>query len=110
MVLNMLSTAVMVRLGHVYDNWMINVALTNRKLVRRAVRILEEAAGANAAQAALALRQARRIARPASHAVRIALIMLLQKTDADSAGAALKNAGGNIRKALKQASSQVGSK
>ena len=40
MVLNMLSTAAMIRLGHVYDNWMVDVALTNEKLRRRGLRIL----------------------------------------------------------------------
>ena len=45
MVLNMLSTAAMVRIGRVYENWMVHVALTNHKLRRRGARILEEAAG-----------------------------------------------------------------
>ena len=45
MVLNLLSTTAMVRLGRVYDNWMIYVALTNKKLRRRGARILEEAMG-----------------------------------------------------------------
>ena len=39
MVLNMLSTAAMVRLGRVYENWMVYVALTNQKLRRRGARI-----------------------------------------------------------------------
>ena len=39
MVLNLLSTTTMVRLGRVYDNWMIYVALTNQKLLRRGERI-----------------------------------------------------------------------
>src|SRR5208282_723851 len=45
MVLNMLSTAVMVRLGHAYENLMIDAILTNEKLQGRAVRILVEASG-----------------------------------------------------------------
>jgi len=57
MVLNMLSTTAMVRLGRVYDNWMIGVALTNRKLRERGVRILCEATGASVAEAERALRQ-----------------------------------------------------
>lgn len=100
MVLNMLSTAAMVRLGHVFDNWMINVALTNRKLVRRAVRILQEAAGADAAEAAQALRQARRVARPQAHALRVALLMLRKRISAADAQRRLRNAQGNLRKAL----------
>ncbi len=58
MVLNMLSTATMVGLGKVYDNWMIGVAPTNRKLRQRGLRILEEATGASTRQAERALRQA----------------------------------------------------
>ena len=50
MVLNLLSTAAMVRLGRVYENWMVYVALTNQKLRRRGARILEEAAGVSASQ------------------------------------------------------------
>jgi N-acetylmuramic acid 6-phosphate etherase len=45
MVLNLLSTAAMVRMGRVYENWMAHVALTNDKLRWRGARILEEAAG-----------------------------------------------------------------
>ena len=45
LVLNMLSTASMVRLGHVYENLMIDVMLTNEKLRGRAKRILAEASG-----------------------------------------------------------------
>lgn len=93
LVLNMLSTAVMVRLGHVYDNWMINVAKTNRKLRRRAERILEEATGANVAAV-------RRVLRQAGHDLRVALVMLKKDVDADEAQQRLRKAGGNLRRAL----------
>ncbi len=69
MVLNMLSTATMIRLGRVYDNWMIGVALTNRKLQARGLRILREAAGASVADATRALRQS-------GHKMDVSLIML----------------------------------
>jgi N-acetylmuramic acid 6-phosphate etherase len=55
LVLNMLSTACMVRLGRVFSNWMINVQLTNSKLRRRAERILQEATGASPRKVARAL-------------------------------------------------------
>src|SRR5438445_3293674 len=45
MVLNMLSTAGIARLGHVYENLMIDMLLTNEKLADRALRILAEASG-----------------------------------------------------------------
>ena len=55
LILNMLSTVSMIRLGRVFFNWMINVQLTNSKLRRRAQGILREATGASAAKAARAL-------------------------------------------------------
>jgi N-acetylmuramic acid 6-phosphate etherase len=55
LVLNMLSTAAMIRLGRVFSNWMINVQPTNSKLRGRARGILIEATGASAAKAAEAL-------------------------------------------------------
>ena len=93
LVLNMLSTAVMVRLGHVYDNWMISVAKTNSKLRRRAERILAEATGAGVAAVRRALRQAR-------HDQRVALVMLKRRVDADEARERLRRVGGNLRRAL----------
>jgi N-acetylmuramic acid 6-phosphate etherase len=58
LVLNMLSTASMVRLGRVYSNLMVNVQLTNRKLRRRGLDILVRAAGASPGRAAAALTRA----------------------------------------------------
>ena len=66
LVLNMLSTASMIRKGRVYDNWMIGVTLTNRKLRARGLRILVEASGAPVAEATRALRQS-------GHAMDVAL-------------------------------------
>ena len=58
MVLNLLSTAAMVRLGRVYENWMMHVALTNREVrAPRRCGFCSEAAGASASTAAHALRQ-----------------------------------------------------
>jgi len=56
LVLNMLSTASMVRLGRVYSNLMINVQLTNRKLIERGLSILRRATGASPAAASKALK------------------------------------------------------
>lgn len=93
LVLNMLTTAAMVRLGHVYQNLMIDVALTNQKLRVRGLRILIEASGANPAAAEHALRQS-------GHDLRVALTMLKTGVDAKSARARLVLAKGNLRKAL----------
>ena len=55
LVLNMLSTATMVRLGRSFAGWMINLQMNNRKLRERGLRILMKAAGVSAARAASAL-------------------------------------------------------
>ncbi|MGO9640049.1 MAG: N-acetylmuramic acid 6-phosphate etherase [Candidatus Acidiferrales bacterium] len=93
MVLNLLSTASMTRLGRVYDNWMIGVALTNRKLQARGLRILSEASGAEVSQAAHALRQS-------GHDLRVALIMLKAGVNAAEARRRLGRAGGQLLRAL----------
>jgi N-acetylmuramic acid 6-phosphate etherase len=94
MVLNMLSTATMVRLGRVYENWMVHVALTNQKLQRRGARILEEAAGVSLSAAEHALRQA-------GHNLPAALVMLKTGATAREAQQRLAATGGNVRQALK---------
>jgi N-acetylmuramic acid 6-phosphate etherase len=93
LVLNMLSTASMIRLGRVYDNWMIGVALTNRKLQARGLRILAEASGATVAEATRALRQS-------GHRMDVALIMLKLGESAAVARGKLRDTSGNIRDAL----------
>jgi N-acetylmuramic acid 6-phosphate etherase len=95
LVLNMLSTASMVRLGHVYQNLMIDVALTNQKLRDRGLRILAEASGTD-------LSTAKRVLRQAGHDLRVALVMLKLNLDASKARARLTKAKGNLRKALGQ--------
>src|SRR6202034_4648701 len=56
MVLNMISTAAMTRLGYVYGNLMVNVAPKNEKLLQRAIGILEQATGATHESATRALK------------------------------------------------------
>jgi N-acetylmuramic acid 6-phosphate etherase len=93
MVLNMLSTAAMVKLGHAYENLMIDAVMTNEKLERRAVRILMEASGAEVSAAEDALRAAR-------HSMRVALVMLRLGVGAAEAKKKLIVAAGDLRKAL----------
>ena len=93
MVLNMLSTATMVRLGHAYENLMIDLTKTNRKLRDRAKRILMEATGKSVSEAEHALRKS-------DHNLRIALIMLKRQIGADRARHALQAADGDLRRAL----------
>jgi N-acetylmuramic acid 6-phosphate etherase len=93
MVLNMLSTAAMVRMGRVYDNWMVSVALTNKKLQQRGERILQEIAGVDASAAAHALRRA-------GHNLPTALVMLKAGVSQDVARKRLAATNGNVRKAM----------
>jgi N-acetylmuramic acid 6-phosphate etherase len=93
MVLNMLSTAAMARLGHVYENLMIDAEMTNAKLWGRALRILAEASGADMSATGRALRAA-------GHNMRVALVMLKREMAAREAKRSLAGAAGNLRKAL----------
>jgi N-acetylmuramic acid 6-phosphate etherase len=93
MVLNMLSTATMVRLGHAYENLMIDLTKTNRKLRDRARRILMEATGKNVSDVEHALRQSK-------HNLRVALVMLKRRISADRARKSLESADGDLRRAL----------
>jgi N-acetylmuramic acid 6-phosphate etherase len=93
MVLNMLSTAVMVRLGHGYDNLMIDLALTNQKLRHRVKRILMESSGKDVSAVEHALRQS-------AHNLRLALIMLKCGLTAQKAKRQLAAAKGDLRRAL----------
>ena len=78
LVLNTISTAVMVRLGHVYSNLMIDMPATNEKLRSRAVRMVELAAGVTRPMAVQALRDAQ-------GSVRLATVMAKKKIGAAEA-------------------------
>jgi N-acetylmuramic acid 6-phosphate etherase len=93
LVLNMLSTATFVRLGHVYENLMIDVALTNQKLRDRGLRMLAEASGKDLSASRRALRQS-------GHSLRVALVMLKCGLNAKNARARLDLTKGNLRRAL----------
>ncbi|PYT98857.1 MAG: N-acetylmuramic acid 6-phosphate etherase [Acidobacteria bacterium] len=95
MVLNMLSTASMARLGHVYENLMIDVVQTNEKVAKRVLRILAEASGKSVSAAEHALRAA-------GHNMRVALVMLKLGVGAREAKNRLKGAGGELRRALNE--------
>lgn len=90
MVLNMISSGVMVRLGLVYSNLMVNVQPKNEKLVDRAQRIIMEVAQVSREQAAAALRDA-------GMDVRRAIVMVRLGVDREEAGRRLAQAGGRLR-------------
>jgi len=93
LVLNMISTAVMIRLGHVYGNWMVNVQPTNQKLTERARRIIRQATG-------VAPERAAELLAAGGNSVRTAIIMEKTKTSRGEAERLLAQAGGRIREAL----------
>jgi N-acetylmuramic acid 6-phosphate etherase len=97
LVLNMLTTASMARLGRVYDNRMIYVALTNRKLRRRGLRLLAETAGVAEPVARTALARAQ-------GNLPAALVMLKAGVNFAEAQKRLAQANGNVRRAIESSS------
>lgn len=93
MVLNMLSTATMIRLGLVYGNLMSNLRATNEKLRRRARAILAEEAKISAEEAA-------RVFEAADEDLRVALLMARKGLSRDDAQRFLESHGGSVRAAL----------
>lgn len=93
LVLNMISTAAMVRLGHVYGNLMVNVQPTNAKLHDRAVRIVAAAAGLGRPQAEWALEEA-------GGTVKVAIVMARLNVAREEAETLLRAAGGRVSEAL----------
>ena len=89
----MLTTASMVRLGHVFDNLMVNVQPTNRKLRERARRVVAEVTGAGAAEAAALLESA-------GGSIKAAIVMHQLGVDRSEADSLLANSGGQIAIAL----------
>jgi N-acetylmuramic acid 6-phosphate etherase len=94
MVLNMISTAAMTRLGYVYGNLMVNVEPKNSKLRDRAIRILEQATRADPTTAQRALKAS-------GNRTPVALVMLAAGVSRTQATTALKKSGGNVRKAIR---------
>jgi N-acetylmuramic acid 6-phosphate etherase len=94
MVLNMISTGVMIRLGYVYGNLMVNVQPTNKKLEDRARRIIEQAAEVTPERAAELLEKSGR-------SVRTAIVMEKKRVSREDAEARLRAAHGKIAEVLK---------
>ncbi|MEO1668757.1 MAG: N-acetylmuramic acid 6-phosphate etherase [Chloroflexota bacterium] len=93
MVLNMLSTGVMVRLGKTYGNLMVDVMVTNAKLKDRAERIIAEITGVDAARAADLLVES-------GQRVKVAIVMELRGVDAEKAVRLLAESDGHLRAVL----------
>ena len=95
MALNILSTGVMVRLGKVYGNRMVDVAVTNAKLEDRALRMLADLAG-------VPRTRGRALLAAAGGSVKVALLMELADLDAEPARQRLAEQGSSLRRALAQ--------
>ena len=93
MILNMISTGVMIKQGKVYENVMIDVKPTNSKLIDRACRIIQITTDATIAEAKETLKKA-------NNDVVLAIIMLKNKQSLDQAKALLSDADGNVAKVL----------
>ena len=93
MVLNMLSTGAMIKLGKVYGNLMVDVKPSNEKLIRRCVTIVCSAAECTEAEATKALEEC-------DYRPKVAIVMVLRGVDAETACAMLQKAEGRIAKVL----------
>jgi N-acetylmuramic acid 6-phosphate etherase len=93
LVLNMITTGAMTRLGYVYGNLMVNVHLKNEKLVERGIGIVEKATGVSRDQAMFALRVA-------DNRANLAIVMIQARVPKKEAEKRLKRANGNVRKAI----------
>lgn len=96
LVLNMISTATMVRLGKVYDNLMVDMQPTNRKLKRRAVRVVSTATG-------LDMEASEELLDEAGGNIKTAIVMELASVGRSDAEYALKLARGHTRDAVQRA-------
>lgn len=94
LVLNMLSTASMIRLGHVFGNLMVNVQPKNRKLIDRARRIIARAADVDSERAAELLEQS-------GGSVKVAILMARLGINREEAEARLNACDGRVSEVLK---------
>ena len=93
MILNMISTASMVRTGKAYRNLMVDVVQTNEKLVLRAQNILMEATGISREEAIPVLKEA-------GGSVKKAIVMVLASCSKGEAEQRLEKARGHVREAI----------
>jgi N-acetylmuramic acid 6-phosphate etherase len=93
LVLNMLTTTAMIRLGKVYENMMIDLQMTNKKLVERSKKIVMIITG-------VSYEEAENYLKKADGHVKTALVMIKAGVDAEEAKRRLEKAEGFVRKAI----------
>jgi N-acetylmuramic acid 6-phosphate etherase len=92
--LNTLSTAVMVRLGKVHDNLMVDVVATNKKLRARALRLVMQLTHTDE-------QQARELLNDAQGNVKVAVVMAARNVDQQHARALLQSNDGSLRRSIR---------
>ena len=93
LVLNMLSTGTMIKMGKVYGNLMVDVKPSNEKLVHRCERIVSEATGVSEEEAALVLKKC-------DYRPKLAIVMILCDIDVEDAKALLEKNDGKVSAAI----------
>ncbi|MEB2265472.1 N-acetylmuramic acid 6-phosphate etherase [Priestia megaterium] len=93
MILNMISTAAMIKVGKAYENLMIDVHVSNEKLKERAIGIICKIMGVSYVQASRTLEEA-------NNEVKTAVVMIKTNENYDTAKRLLNNADGYVRKAI----------
>lgn len=94
LVLNMITTAAMVRTGKAYENLMVNVMQSNAKLYTRAENIVIDSTGVER-------EEARRVIDEANGSVKLAITMILTNTNSEEATNLLERSKGHVREAIK---------
>ena len=94
LILNMISTGAMIRRGKSYQNLMVDLQMTNKKLVRRGLNIIKEATGVDD-------NEAKEYIEKAKGSVKVAIVMILSDCDYDNAIKRLEKAEGKVRIAIK---------
>lgn len=97
MILNMLSTGAMIKIGKTYENFMIDLKAVNEKLKDRAIRIVSQIAEVSHSEALAALLKC-------DWEIKTAIVMIQMKTDVDSARLELKKYGGVLRRVINKES------
>ena len=94
LILNMISTGAMIRVGKSYQNLMVDLQMTNKKLERRGVNIIKEATSVDD-------EEAKKYIEKAKGSVKIAIIMILTNCEYEDAIKRLEKADGKVRIAIK---------
>ncbi|WP_048645410.1 N-acetylmuramic acid 6-phosphate etherase [Nitratireductor soli] len=95
LILNMLTTASMIRMGKIYQNLMVDLTVSNQKLVARAARIVVEATGCTIEEAGAFLKTT-------DNDVKLAILIAITGMEVDQARNALAQAGGFLRQAINE--------